>query len=605
MNHAFRRSRPDSRLRLAPLLFLAIPALVITGCRPGGTNGLTSGDGTATRPLAGQFQDVTASAGIGFRHTNGQPEQFLFLQTLGGGCAILDYDGDGWQDLLFASPGEFPRRQSGRNLALYRNVTGTAGPRAGAGAAALRFQEVTQGSGLDTHCYYAQGVAVGDYDNDGKPDVFVGGYGGCKLFRNESLPDRALFRDVTAAAGVGDQEAGTRWATSAAWADYDHDGRLDLYLCHYAVWSPETDRRCPLPGGEFNLCSPTVYEGEPDRLFRNEGNGTFRDVSHSAGIATHRRRGLALSWIDYDGDGWDDVYVANDLNPNLLLRNGGDGTFTDVAEAVGVAYGAEGQTLSGMGVAAGDFDASGRESLFVTNLNGQLFSLFQNLGGHQFAYATDQAGLRVPTLPNSGFGCSFLDYDLDGWPDLVAGNGHVNPGIDRMIPGVRYEEARGLYRNTGKAAFEDVTSRSGDLQVRRSTRGLAVGDLDNDGRPDLVCVNRNAPAEVFRYGGGAGNRWLSVRLIGTRSNRDGAGAKVWVTAGGRRRLAVARQGSSYGCTHDPRLLFGLGEAARVERLEIVWPSGRQDRHTGLEADRQVVCTEGRGYSVEGKGAMGQ
>ncbi len=576
-----------------------VTLLTLAGCR-----GNPPDSGVPARsqppPPPGVFKDVAAAAGVNFTHTNGKAENYLTLQTLGGGCAIFDYDGDGWQDLLLVSCGDFPRTQPARNLALYRNLTGAPPPGTGGHPAALRFQEVTPSSGLDVDCHYAQGVAVADYDTDGRSDVFVSGYGGCRLFRNESPPDRPLFRDVTATAGVADQEAGARWATSAAWADYDHDGRLDLYLCHYAVWSPETDRRCPLPGGGFDLCSPTVYDGEPDRLFRNEGDGRFRDVSQSAGIRRNRTRGLAVAWTDCNDDGWDDVYVANDMDPNLLLRNDGDGTFTNVAEAAGVAYGAEGHALAGMGVAAGDYDGSGRESLFVTNLNDQLYSLFQHEGVYQgepqFSYATERAGLRLATIPYSGFGCSFLDYDLDGWLDLVAGNGHVNPYVERIVPGTRYEMPRGLYQNV-QGRFRDATVESGALQLPRSTRGLAVGDLDRDGRPEVVCVNRNAPVEIFHNQAESPGSWLSLRLAGTESNRDGAGAKARVTVGGRRLHAYARRGCSYGSTNAAPLLFGLGDAREVSEVEIRWPGGRREIHRNVPLNRELICTEGRGYVV--------
>ncbi len=526
---------------------------------------------------------MAPAAGIRFRHSNGQPERYLLLQTLGGGCAFLDYDGDGWQDILLLSPGDFPGG-AGRNLTLYRNLSQQGGP--------LRFRDVTPGFGLGVNCYYAQGVAVADYDGDGRPDVFVSAYGGCRLFRNESAGEQPIFRDVTGPAGVGDRETGPRWATSAAGGDYDRDGRLDLYLCHYAVWSPESDKQCPnMPGG---LCEPTAYPGDADRLFRNEGEGRFRDVSREAGIDRIRARALAVSWLDYNSDGWEDIYVANDLDPNALFRNNRDGTFTEVAAAAGVAYGSDGLSLAGMGFAAGDYDGSGRESLLVTNLTNQLYSLFLNEGGGFFSYATDRAGLRLPTLARSGFGCAFLDYDRDGWLDLVTANGHVNPHIDGSARGIHYREPKSLFHNQRGGRFRDATGESGDLRVPRSARGLAVGDPDNDGRPDILCVNRNEPAELFRNEGRDGHSWLRVRLVGTKANRDGAGAGVWVTAGSRRQLLRARRGSSYGSSDDARLLFGLGDAKRVERLEVRWPGGRRQIYPEPGINREVVLTEGEG-----------
>lgn len=559
--------------------------LVGGGCRPAASPPKTSK--SAPRPSGSvPFKDVTERAGITFRHTNGSREKYLFLQTLGGGCAFLDYDGDGWQDILLVSCGDFPRPQPQQNIFLYRNN--------GDGT----FQDVSRGSGLDRDCRYAQGVAVGDYDNDGRPDVFITAYGGCFLFHNETRNTRPVFRDVTQQAGVGDTDQGPRWASSAAFGDYNNDGWLDLYVCHYAVWSPQIDKLCPVPGRRLTLCNPTVYEADADRLYRNEGNGRFTDVTRRAGIHRVRGRGLALAWLDYNQDGWQDIYIANDMNPNILFRNNRDGTFTDVAVSAGVAYGADGMALSGMGVAVADYDNSGRESLFVTNLNGQLYSLFHNDGGWQFSYATETAGLRLPTLAYSGFGVAFLDFDRDGWRDLVAGNGHVNPEIDQYMPGVTYKEPKGLYHNQRDGTFRDLSPQSGDMTRRRSTRGLAVGDYDNDGKPDVLCVNRNDRAELFRNVNPDENNWLTVRLVGRMANWDGVGTKVWVTAGGLRQFAEARWNASYGSSHDPRLHFGLGKVRRVERLELKWLSGRRDIYTDLAPNQFIVCTEGQGYAVE-------
>jgi hypothetical protein len=535
---------------------------------------------------SGVFEDVAERAGITFRHTNGSQEKYLFLQTLGGGCAFLDYDGDGFQDVLLVTCGDFPRTHKQQNVFLYRNK--------GDGT----FEDVSRGSGLDADCQYAQGVAVGDYDNDGKPDVFITAYGGCFLFHNETQNAKPVFRDVTQGAGVGDTDKGTRWASSAAFGDYDNDGRLDLYICHYARWSPQTDKLCPMPGRKLNFCDPTVYEPDADRLYHNEGNGRFADVTGKVGINRVRGRGLALAWLDYNDDGWEDIYVANDMNPNILFRNNHNGTFTDVAPSVGAAYGADGIALSGMGVAVGDYDNSGRESLFVTNLNGQLYSLFHNDDGTLFSYATETAGLRLPTLAYSGFGTAFFDYDRDGRRDIVAGNGHVNPEIEQYMPGVTYKEPKGLYHNQRDGTFRDASPQSGDMTRPRSTRGLAVGDYDNDGKLDVLCVNRNERAELFRNVSDDKNNWITIRLVGVTSNRDGAGTKVWVTAGGGRQFAEARLSSSYGSSNDKRLYFGLGSAKKIDRIELKWLSGRRDVYENVQPNQFIVCTEGQGYAAE-------
>jgi hypothetical protein len=555
----------------------------------------------------GLFEDVTERVGITFHHTNGEPVQYLFLQTIGGGCAFLDYDNDGDQDILLLSCGNFPPSTSEPpNLALYRNN--------GVGT----FTDKTTGSGLDKPLGYAQALAVGDYDNDGYPDVFVAGYGRCYLFHNQEAKQEGQgvgnvskrknapshfapsvvrhFEDVTKKAGLEPGEG--RWASGAAWGDYDNDGKLDLYVCYYAHWSPQRDRLCPRPDGGVGLCVPTVYDGEADRLYHNEGGGRFREVTKSAGIDRERRRGLAVTWLDYNGDGYIDIYVANDMDPNLLWRNNGDGTFSEVAGEAGVALGADGVATSGMGIAVGDYENKGRESLFVTNLNGEVYSLFRNEGNGLFSYASDRAGLFQPTLSTAGWGVAFFDFDRDGWLDIITGNSHVDPEVDRYVPGIHYQEPKGLYRNTQRGTFIDITARSGALALPRATRGLAVGDYDNDGRLDVLCINRNARADLFRNVSPDKNHWVTFRLVGVKSNRDGAGAKVWMTAGGMRRYVECRLGSSYASSSDKRLHFGLGTATRVERLEVLWPSRRRDVYRGVEGDRFYVVTEGKGYAPE-------
>ncbi|HXG24224.1 MAG TPA: CRTAC1 family protein, partial [Chthonomonadales bacterium] len=409
----------------------------------------------------------------------------------------------------------------------------------------------------------------------------------------------ALFEDVTEKAGFeSDEEERPRWASGAAWGDYDNDSKLDIYVCYYAVWSPRIDRPCPRPDGGIGLCVPTVYDGDTDRLYRNEGDGRFRDVTKQAGIDRERRRGLAVAWLDYNGDGYADIYVANDMDPNLLWRNNGDGTFTEVAGEAGAALGADGVAASGMGIAVGDYENKGRESLFVTNLNGEVYSLFRNEGGGLFSYASDRACLFLPTISTAGWGVAFFDFDRDGWLDIITGNSHVDPEVDRYVPGIRYEEPKGLYRNTQRGTFTDVTAQSGALAQPRATRGLAVGDYDNDGRPDVLCVNRNDRADLFRNVSPDKNHWITLRLVGVKSNRDGAGAKVWVTAGGIRHYAECRLGSSYASSSDKRLHIGLGTATTVEKLEILWPSRQRDTYRGVEVDRFYVVTEGKGYAPE-------
>jgi enediyne biosynthesis protein E4 len=578
---------------LLALLAILPLGICLTACRPDRPSVAPRRTVTVTPP-AGLFEDVTERGGILFRHTNGANLTYLFLQTIGGGCAFLDYNNDGYLDVLLLSCGDFPPSPAGPSiLALYHNN----GDRT--------FTDVGARAGLTLSSGYAQSVTVGDYDNDGYPDIFVAGYGGCHLFRNEpgshadsGASSSPLFRDVTFQAGVSDTEQGPRWAAGAAWGDYDNDGKLDLYVCHYAVWSPETDIKCPRPDGSPGYCVPTVYAGDYGRLYHNEGNGRFRDMTSRAGIDRVQGRGLAVAWLDYNDDGRQDLYIANDLDPNVLLSNNGNGTFTEVGKVAGVAYGVDGRAASGMGIALGDYDASGRESILVTNLHGEGYSLFHNEGRGLYSYASDRTGLLAATLIHSGWGIAFVDLDRDGWPDVVSANGSVHEPLVDDLAGIAYREAGGIYHNTGHGTFVDISAQGGGMTVPRAARGMAVGDFDNDGRPDILCINRNDRASLFRNTGTDNHHWLSLRLEGVRSNRDGAGARVWVTIGGKRRLSECRLGSSYASSSDKRLFFGLGGAAKADRVEIRWTTGQRDVYESVRADTFLVATEGKGYAVD-------
>jgi enediyne biosynthesis protein E4 len=571
------------------VLLVAAIAPAVCGCapRPAGPPPPPRSGTSVTAP-PGLFENATEKAGITFRHTNGDTPQYKFIETFGGGCAFFDYDNDGFLDLVFVNSGNLGAdpKTAPPNLTIYRN-RGDAS-----------FEDVTKGSGLDVYVGYGQGVAVGDFDNDGKSDLFVAAYGGCRLFRNVTGGGAATsFVDVTAQAGVAGTERGPRWASGAAFGDYDNDGLLDLYVARYAVWAPETDKKCPRPDGSPGYCVPTVYDGDAGALYRNLGNGKFQDVSKRSGIERIRGRSLAVAWIDYDDDGKPDLYVANDLDPNHLIRNNGDGTFTDVAAIAGAAMGIDGQAMSGMGIAAGDYDRSGRESLFVTNLNGEVFSLFRNEGRGQFTYASHAAGLREATIGHSAWGTAFFDFDRDGWPDLVTANGNVDPNVASDLPGVTYEEPKSLFRNQGDGRFEDVTSRSGALNMPRASRGLAIGDYDNDGRLDIACVNRNERADLFRNVSPDAGRWISLKLVGTKSNRDGSGAKVRLTSGAAMQYQECRLGSSYAGSSDKRLFFGLGASTKADRVEIRWPSGQRQTVVDLAAGKTWVVTEGKGHAA--------
>jgi len=546
---------------------------------------------TRTRASSGVFRDVTERAGITFRHSNGAVGKYLFVETTPGGCAFGDFDNDGWLDVLLLNgkplkPSPTPRfgegQGAGTSIKLYRNNrNGT-------------FTDVARGSGLDVDLNYAQGVAVGDYDNDGWDDVYITAYGGNRLFRNRG---GGRFEDVTAAAGVADNHDGAHWATSAAFGDYDNDGFLDLYVCHYCEWSPAKDAQCVDRYGERIYCDPTIYRGDVGRLYHNHRNGTFTDVTAASGMAKFRARGLGVVWLDYDEDGRQDLYIANDMDANFLYHNEGDGTFRDEALVAGVAYGASGKPLSGMGIAVGDYDNNGREDLYVTNFSGQTNSLYRNDGGGMFTHVTENAGLAAPTWHSLGFGVAFLDYNRDGFLDIVVGNGHVNDKINQASVGVTYAQPKGLYRNRGDGTFADAAADRGDMSHPRVTRGLAVGDYDNDGRIDVLACNQNDRAELFHNESRDDNRWISLRLVGTRSNRSGYGTKVRVTGGDRKRFAECRSGASYVSASDARVYFGLGKTERVD-VALVWLSGRRETWRGLETNRFYVCTEGQGCKVD-------
>jgi hypothetical protein len=530
----------------------------------------------------GLYTNVAPRAGIDFRFTNGGTGRHYLLETTGSGCAFFDYNGDGWPDLLFLQAGPLPgapRDRAHPQNRLYRNN--------GDGT----FTDVTAGSGLE-ETGYSQGVAVGDVDGDGYDDLFITGYGGNHLFLNEGGSGK--FRDATARAGLADTAQGPRWDTSAAFGDYNNDGRLDLYVCRYARWSPATDRPCKNPRGEPSYCSPELYPPETHALYRGNGDGTFTEVSRSAGITRAKGHGLGVAWLDYNGDGWEDIFVANDLNPYLLWRNNGDGTFTEVATEAGVALSDMGQLLSGMGVAVRDYDGDGLEDLFVTNFSGQMNALYRNGRGGVFTNTTMPSGIGAASFTRLAFGCEFLDYDRDGWPDLVIGNGHVNEDVGAYSQGITYAQPKSLLRNSGQGTFADVKEGLGDLAVPHVTRGLAVADFDRDGHLDIAANNQDGPAELLRYSGPAMGHWLAVETRGTKSNPNGYHARVTVRAGGRTWSAEVRSGSSF-CSHsEARLYFGLGEATTVDEVRIAWHGSHAlTVARGLAADQAYRAVEGR------------
>ena len=548
--------------------------------------------GTTPRAAASQatgafpgFPDVAEEIGVTLMNVSGGAVKEYIIETNGNGAALFDYDGDGDIDLLITNGTTLERHARGGDpmAALYRNDGGG-------------FVDVTGASGLET-IGWGMGVCVADYDNDGRRDVYLTAYGPNVLYRNRG---DGTFRDVTAQAGVGDPG----WGTNCAFADYDRDGDLDLYVANYVEFSVES---APRPGerstcrymGADVMCGPLGLTGEADRLFRNDGDGTFTDVTGETGIQDPGHYGFGVVFSDLDGDGWADVYVANDSVPNLLFRNNGDGTFSEVGVVSGVAFNEAGHAQAGMGLAAGDYDGNGYVDLFVTNFSHDTNTLYQNLGDLLFIDATAAAGLGADSLPHLGWGAGLVDLDNDGRLDIFVANGHVYPQVDDVDAGTRFLQPKEVYRNTGSGQFDEIgTGLGGDLAVPRSARGAAFGDYDNDGDVDVVVVNVDDRPSVYRNDGGNRNHWIMLRLEGTRGNRDAIGARVEVEAGGRTRFGVITSGGSFLSHNDMRLHFGLGSADRVDAIRIRWPDGSVEDLDGLPADRFVTIREGEGIVAD-------
>jgi hypothetical protein len=513
---------------------------------------------SAAGPAGPTFADATTAAGIRFRHESGAFGKKYLPETMGSGVAFVDLDGDEKPDLLFVNSKRWPGRAGARSLpAFYRNNgNGT-------------FTDATRGSGLDVEMY-GLGVTAADYDNDGRVDVYLTGLGGNRLFRNVG-PGR--FADVTARAGV----AGGGFATSAAFFDFDKDGRLDLFVCNYVDWTVEKDLFCTLDGTRKSYCTPESYKGQSPALYRNRGDGTFEDMTAKAGLRDPSSKALGVAVLDYDDDGWSDLFVANDTQPNKLYRNKRDGTFTDVGMSTGVAFSEAGVARAGMGVDAADYDDSGRPSLIVGNFSNEMMALYHNEGTGLFIDEAPATTIGKTTLLSLTFSCFFFDYDLDGRPDIFAANGHVSDDIEAVQSKVRYAQPPHLFRNVGGKRFEIADATAGaDFARPMVARGAAYADYDGDGDLDVAVTANNGPARLFRNDGGNRNHYLRVRTVGTASNRDGIGARVTVTAGGRRQWAVVKTGSSYCSQSELPLTFGLGATAARPRVEVRWPSGRVD-----------------------------
>lgn len=529
-----------------------------------------------------QLRNVAVQAGLTFVLRNGATPRKYQIETMTGGVAVLDYDGDGWQDVYFVNGAELPAmKKTGPQFwnRLYRNnQNGT-------------FSDVTEKAGVAGEGF-AMGAAVADYDNDGDQDIFVAGVNRNQLYRNDG---NGRFSDVTSKAGLTgiDPLRGKMWSVAAAWFDADNDGDLDLFVVNYTKWHPDIDPYCgALKEGWRTYCFPDKYEGLPNQFFRNNGDGTFTDVSAASGIARHIGKGMGVAVADYDDDGFIDVFVANDTLPNFLFRNDGRGKFEEVALKAGVALNDNGRPVSSMGVDFRDYDNDGLPDLVFSALEGETFPLFRNLGKGFFADVTWPTGVGAVTIKRSGWSLGLFDLNNDGWKDLFTVNAHVNDNIE-LYNEQTYRQPNSLLLNLGNGNFQDVSGQVGpDFQTRRAHRGCAFADFDNDGRVDVVTTALNEPVELWRNESAQENHWVQLRLIGVRSNRDGIGAKIkLVTADGRAQFNHVTTSVGYASASDRRVHFGLSREAKVKEIEIRWPSGAVQRLKEVAVDRLLTVTE--------------
>ena len=534
-----------------------------------------------------QFRDDSRPAGLCFTYDNGESAQHQIPESIGGGVAVLDFDGDGWLDVYLVQGGVLPasRRTTRPVAAAHRqDDRATRGDRLFRNRRDGTFEDVTSASGIARFGGgYAFGVTVGDYDGDKHPDLFVTRFGSYSLFHNQA---DGTFIDVTERAGLG---GGRDWPTSAAFADLDGDGDLDLYVCHYLAWDAENPTLCRDPRGRDRQisCMPLGFPARSDHLFRNDG-GHFVDISTAAGIVDHEGRGLGVGAADLDDDGRIDLFVANDMTANYLFRNLGNLKFEEVGHQAGVACNADGGYQAGMGVACGDLDGDGRPDLAVTNFFGESTTFYRNLGSGTFADATVSIGLKAPSRFLLGFGVTFLDVDNDGCLDVATANGHIHD----LRPKVPYAMPAQILTGDLEGRLTDVTERSGAVwRVPRIGRGLAHADLDNDGRMDLLLVAQNSPLAYLHNQTEGSGHFLTLRLEGNPSNQDAVGARVTITSGGRRQTAWRTGGGSYASASDPRLHFGLGSGRMIDSIEIRWPSGRVDQFHNLPSDTGYLIRE--------------
>jgi hypothetical protein len=529
--------------------------------------------GAASPPL--RLVDVTRQAGIQFTHNNGAFGRKYLPETLGPGCAFLDYDNDGWQDILIVNGTDWPENAKRRTtLSLYKNNRdGT-------------FRDVTRQSGLSVPAY-GMGVAIGDFNNDGFPDIFLSCVGQSRLFQNTG---KGTFLDVTERVGLGGRQG---FSTSAMWVDYDRDGLLDLFVCNYVRWSTDQDVSCSLDGKQKSYCTPEAYRGSTCWLFRNLGNGKFKDVTAESGIFDTSSKSLGVTQLDLDNDGWPDIFVANDTQPNKLYQNLRNGKFQEVGVRAGVAFSEDGKARAGMGVDVADLDNTGIPTLAVTNFHNEMLALYKGRKGGLFNDLAPGSEIGRVTRGSLGFGCFFFDADLDGLQDLLVVNGH----IDNTVRNTQYAQPPHLFLNTGESFREIASDVGSDFAEAKVGRGAAFGDFDNDGDLDVLITTNGGPAYLYRNDQLSGNKSIRFRLLGTESNRDAIGATVRISFAGQASTRTVKSGGSYLSQSELPVTFGLGKQDLVDRVVVRWPRGRTEEYKKLKAGRYEI--------VEGKGIQAQ
>lgn len=524
-------------------------------------------------PLAAEsFREASVEAGVKFTHNSGRAGKKWLPETMGSGVVWFDADGDGWTDLLLLNSRDWSPRGRKPLSALYKNNrNGT-------------FTNVTLGSGLDVE-KYAMGGAAADYDNDGREDLYISSLDGDKLLHNEG---NFKFKDVTATAGINNKAFGT----SAAWLDYDKDGKADVFVGNYVRWEAKRDLFCSLDGSTKSYCTPESYKGQSVKLYRNLGSGKFEDATQKAGLGDPTSKTLGVAVFDYNGDGWPDIFSANDTQPNKLYRNNKNGTFSEEAVAAGIAFGEDGVARGAMGVDAADYDRSGRPHLLVGNFSNQMLGLYHNEGRGLFVDEAPRRTIGKASLLSLAFGVFFFDFDNDGWLDIFAANGHIDEEINRVQPKVSFRQAPLLFRNTGKGGFEDVSrSRGADLMKPIVARGAAYADYDRDGDLDIVINNNHGPVSFFKNEGGNRLSWLELKLEGVTSNRSALGAVVRVDTGAAKQWQMVRSGSSYLSQSDLALHFGLNQEAAAKLIEVEWPNGKKQRFQNVAGRKRYVIRE--------------